>query len=514
MASEKTAGMALDTVNTVKTLQQYSDILTVLPDKHRILMKALGPLYTTYMKWDMALKSISSTFGDVGGDVGEGAEEASEATKKLSGSMAVVGASTGLLTKVFMPLTKVLGATKYLFMGMLSSILPIIGLIFAVVGGLMLFTAAFDEGGGSLRKWLEDLAIIGEIFAGLQIAIDDIKAAFNDIVLPELDAAGIGMDVIPTLTEIMNFYFRFYGSVYDSIGLLLGAFVEAGIVETIITAFTDIYDGFMSALNSIMEAFGASDVEEFITILTDLWADFVAYLEDSGMIDFLVYAISVIGELVGSVAMATGEIIALVIKVIKWIWPYIKPLAKAFMSGFKMVLTFIGIVLTTVVGVIRAIVAVLSGDTKKAKEIIFGVWTAIQDAFSRIWTYGSEMIDNLLDYIQPLIDAVMWVVDGIGGFFGFGGDDAPGMARGGIASGPSTGYPMTLHGTEAVVPLPDGRTIPVTVNGAGTGGGETTVNINVTGANGDPRKIARLVGEEVGRVFKSRSRGSGFSRGV
>ena len=88
------------------------------------------------------------------------------------------------------------------------------------------------------------------------------------------------------------------------------------------------------------------------------------------------------------------------------------------------------------------------------------------------------------------------------------------MARGGVASGPSSGYPMTLHGTEAVVPLPDGRTIPVTVSGAGTGGGETTVNINVTGANGDPRKIARLVGEEVGRVFKSRSRGSGFSRGV
>ena len=84
MASEKTAGMALDTVNTVKTLQQYSDILTVLPDRHRILMKALGPLYTTYMKWDMALKSISTTFGDVGGDVGDGAEEAGEATKKLS----------------------------------------------------------------------------------------------------------------------------------------------------------------------------------------------------------------------------------------------------------------------------------------------------------------------------------------------------------------------------------------------------------------------------------------------
>lgn len=34
-------------------------------------------------------------------------------------------------------------------------------------------------------------------------------------------------------------------------------------------------------------------------------------------------------------------------------------------------------------------------------------------------------------------------------------------ANGGVLSGPRSGYSATLHGTEAVVPLPDGRTIPV-----------------------------------------------------
>ena len=34
-------------------------------------------------------------------------------------------------------------------------------------------------------------------------------------------------------------------------------------------------------------------------------------------------------------------------------------------------------------------------------------------------------------------------------------------ASGGIASGPRSGYSATLHGTEAVVPLPDGKSIPV-----------------------------------------------------
>jgi hypothetical protein len=35
------------------------------------------------------------------------------------------------------------------------------------------------------------------------------------------------------------------------------------------------------------------------------------------------------------------------------------------------------------------------------------------------------------------------------------------MAEGGISSGPQTGYGATLHGIEAVVPLPGGRSIPV-----------------------------------------------------
>jgi hypothetical protein len=38
-----------------------------------------------------------------------------------------------------------------------------------------------------------------------------------------------------------------------------------------------------------------------------------------------------------------------------------------------------------------------------------------------------------------------------------------GYRTGGIATGPRSGYTATLHGTEAVVPLPDGKTIPVTM---------------------------------------------------
>jgi hypothetical protein len=43
----------------------------------------------------------------------------------------------------------------------------------------------------------------------------------------------------------------------------------------------------------------------------------------------------------------------------------------------------------------------------------------------------------------------------------------PKFADGGIASGPLSGYAATLHGTEAVVPLPDGKTLPVKMDGGG-----------------------------------------------
>lgn len=40
-----------------------------------------------------------------------------------------------------------------------------------------------------------------------------------------------------------------------------------------------------------------------------------------------------------------------------------------------------------------------------------------------------------------------------------------GYARGGIASGPAKGYPALLHGTEAVIPLGDGKKVPLDITG-------------------------------------------------
>ena len=53
-------------------------------------------------------------------------------------------------------------------------------------------------------------------------------------------------------------------------------------------------------------------------------------------------------------------------------------------------------------------------------------------------------------------------------------------ATGGIARGPRAGYPAILHGTEAVVPLPDGKSIPVQMSGMGQNN-NVTVNVAIDG---------------------------------
>ena len=68
----------------------------------------------------------------------------------------------------------------------------------------------------------------------------------------------------------------------------------------------------------------------------------------------------------------------------------------------------------------------------------------------------------------------------IGSFFGFakGGITPVYAAGGGTFKGPKSGYPAMLHGNEAVVPLPDGKSIPI----SGGMGGNVNVSVNmVTG---------------------------------
>ena len=116
-----------------------------------------------------------------------------------------------------------------------------------------------------------------------------------------------------------------------------------------------------------------------------------------------------------------------------------------------------------------ALQAIITG-AKSAKEAFADMAKAILNSIAQILAQQAAM-------------AIMGVLPfgGAGGRSG-GIMSAPGyrsFSMGGVASGPNSGYPAVLHGTEAVVPLPNGRSIPVEMSG-GAGVNNINVNVNMT----------------------------------
>lgn len=83
----------------------------------------------------------------------------------------------------------------------------------------------------------------------------------------------------------------------------------------------------------------------------------------------------------------------------------------------------------------------------------------------------------------------------------------PGYATGGIARGAQGGYPVELHGTEAVVPLPNGKSIPVEMSGTNQNN-NVVVNVNIDDKGNASSSTESQSGMEAGML------GSAVARAV
>ena len=95
----------------------------------------------------------------------------------------------------------------------------------------------------------------------------------------------------------------------------------------------------------------------------------------------------------------------------------------------------------------------------------------------------------------------------------------PAYAKGGVSTGPRTGYPAMLHGTEAVIPMPGGKALPVELQSAAGGGGggmaPVTVNVDAKGSavEGDQDKggrLGKLIGDGVTAILIREKRPGGL----
>ena len=89
------------------------------------------------------------------------------------------------------------------------------------------------------------------------------------------------------------------------------------------------------------------------------------------------------------------------------------------------------------------------------------------------------------------------------GMYRYGGvaKDPKNYAGGGIARGRDAGYPALLHGTEAVVPLPNNKSIPVDLGGGAGQQNIVTVNVSMdnSGNNSDSSSNNQM-GANIGKV--------------
>ena len=133
------------------------------------------------------------------------------------------------------------------------------------------------------------------------------------------------------------------------------------------------------------------------------------------------------------------------------------------------------------------------------------------DGQSFILKLGKTFLSGSLafkDLLTGLISGVGSILSSAGsGIFGFAsslffryGGRTKDYSTGGIARGPQSGYPAMLHGNEAVVPLPNGRAIPVEMaNGGKMNTNNTNITVNI--AEGTTSTVDTDGGAELGKVI-------------
>ena len=145
----------------------------------------------------------------------------------------------------------------------------------------------------------------------------------------------------------------------------------------------------------------------------------------------------------------------------------------------------------------------------------------------------SGLMSNLGGMLQGLGSGLGSLLGGIGGgigslfgmFFADGGIASygrkmPGYSTGGIARGSKAGYPAILHGTEAVVPLPNGKSIPVEMS-SNTSNTQQTNNINISIATDgssredsdgdkDNENLGRAISQAVQQELQNQKRSGGI----
>ena len=124
---------------------------------------------------------------------------------------------------------------------------------------------------------------------------------------------------------------------------------------------------------------------------------------------------------------------------------------------------------------------------------MMGALTGKEEATAKIMAKVAkiQLLISTYEQAKMAMESKGGILTKLAAFMGFGGADPArqggimsrhgrSYASGGIASGPNSGYLAELHGREAVVPLPNGRSIPVDMGKGKMSTNNTNITVNVS----------------------------------
>jgi len=449
--------------------------INILNLQYKMLNKTLGPFYTKYVE----IKNNLETVGEIFESVTEKTEKLGDAVKVALGP---IGGFLKILKQINTIMIFVLGA-------------------FALVGAAI-FVLSKQFGGGE-----EAMGAFNVVIEAAKGLVDAFVATFKTVagVIGGIDFSGAAGTLMPllegvfvVLSNVLALYITFYTAVIQGIGEIVTRMDEAGLFQRIADAFGVFFGLVGMAFGIIMNAFKDTGLSmgDLIDGIKGFIKGIVDFLFDSGIIEFAVKVIEYVAVFAGAIAVLAGMVISIFIRV----WTQLGPPLLKFVKAFF--------------GFLEPIVRIVTG-------ILGVIMDAVMALFASLLPHIETAMDSVMAVLQPVIDLITGILEGAGKVLDVGSKvtggiaDKLGFSEGGVASGPTSGYPVTLHGTEAIVPLPDGRTIPVSIKGdvGGRGGQVNNISINVSGG-GNAREIAKAVSDEVSKVLRNRSRGGNFTRGV
>ena len=439
------------------------------------------------------------------------------------------------------------------FMGLISSMLFIFGVIMLLVLGIGILTVVFADANSPLVQMIENSETLGPILNGLRIIItgEDGESGLSgsvDVLKVALIAAAAALIlfggpvavIVGTLVLAVGM-FRWAKNYFGS--WVAGVIAVVGVLAAGIAVYIFFFVEMFVTVGAVTSATTAGIVAGFLAGVAMIAAGILglwAYAKGAGdgikgvVLGVVSGILLFLGMLLVGVSFAVAWPIALIAFLAATIyryrdeilagltaaWDYLADLGSAIASGFVSGITWLAetIFAILVVGG-QIIVALVMIPINIIIGLLTFLWSIPGMLFSLGMAIGEATLGPLQDLGAWIMSGIDWllslpglIVDGvldglrridaairsawnshialkIGPWTipdwipGVGGMTMPGlppeMARGGVVSGPRSGYPATLHGTEAVIPLPDGRSIPVEMQGGG--GAVYNINVDVSG---------------------------------